>query len=267
MLRLEVFRRTLVDQSRVLLVWIGSALLLVAMYAAVWPSVHDQPSMRDFLDQMPEAFRALFASTGADMSTPVGYVQVELMSFMGPLLVILYAVTTGVSALSGEEERHTLDLALSAPVGRARWVLEKFAEMAFGTFLVAAGLGVSLVAIGRFTDLVLPVGPTAAAMVHLGLLGLVFGTLAMAVSAATGSSVLSRAVAAALAVVAYVVNGLAPLVDWLKPMQKLSPFYQYVGHDPLRNGLSGPSLLVACATVAILLTAAVVGFRRRDIPG
>ena len=68
---------------------------------------------------MPATLRSLFAATGADMSTPVGYIQIELMSFMGPLLVILYAVLAGSAAVAGEEDRHTLDLLLANPVSRA----------------------------------------------------------------------------------------------------------------------------------------------------
>ncbi len=264
-MRHSVFARTLEDQGRTLLIWTVSAALLVGMYVAVWPSLRDQPTMSDFLDQMPEAFRALFATTGADMSTPVGYIQIELMSFMGPLLVIGYAVATGVSAISGEEDRHTLELLLSNPVGRTRVVLEKFAELAFGTFLIAAVTGAALVLEGRLTRMDLPVGNTFAAMLHLALLGLVFGTLALAVSAATGRSTLSRSVPALLAVVAYLVNSLAPLVDWLQPLQKLSPFYSYIGHDPLRTGVSAGGVLVALLTVAVLLALAVAGLRRRDV--
>ncbi|MGZ4436385.1 MAG: ABC transporter permease [Nocardioidaceae bacterium] len=262
-----VLARTLADQSRSLAVWAGSAVALVAMYVAVWPSVEGQPSMSDFLDQMPKAFRALFSSTGADMSTPVGYVQVELLSFMGPLLVIGYAVVAGVNAVSGEEERHTLDLLLAHPVSRGRVVLERFAAMVLGTLLVAGVTGAALLLEGRLTGLDLPVGRTAATMLHLGLLGVVFGSLALALSAATGHSTLSRGVTVVVAVVAYVVNGLAPLVSWLEPVQKVSPFYQYVGHDPLRTGLSVAAVLVAVATALVLVAVAVAGFRRRDVVG
>src|SRR6476619_8662405 len=132
-MRPEVLLRALRDQTRVLLAWSVSAALLVAMYAAVWPSIRDQPSMSDFLDQMPEAFRSLFATSGADMSTPVGYIQIELMSFMGPMLVILYAVVQGSRSVAGEEERRTMDLLLTAPVSRARVLLEKAAAMVAGT--------------------------------------------------------------------------------------------------------------------------------------
>jgi ABC-2 type transport system permease protein len=105
----------------------------------------------------------------------------------------------------------------------------------------------------------------AAAMLHLALLGVVFGTLALMLSAATGRTGLSKGVPALVAVVAYIVNGLAPLVDWLADIQAFSPFYQYIGHDPLRNGLDGGSVAISAATAVVLLVLAVLGFRRRDV--
>jgi ABC-2 type transport system permease protein len=124
---------------------------------------------------------------------------------------------------------------------------------------------VALVGEGSFVDMGLPLGNVTAVMLHMVLLALVFGGLALAVGAWTGHSVLSRAVPAALAVVAYVVNGLAPMVSWLQPAQRWSPFYQYIGHDPLRTGVSWPSVGIAVATLAVLALLAVLGFRRRDV--
>lgn len=261
----DVLTKTLRDQRRSLVYWSLGLVLLVALYVAVWPSVRDQPSMSDFLDQMPEAFRSLFAASGADMSTPVGYIQIELLSFMGPIVLLIYAIGAGVAAVAGEEERHTMDLLLANPVSRSRLVTDKFVAMALGTLLLATVVGVALVLEGRLAGMDLPVGNVAAAMLHMALLGLVFGTLALAVSAGTGHAGLSRAVPIALAAVAYLVNGLAPMVEWLEPLQKASPFYQYIGHDPLRTGVDAWSVLVAVTTVAVLLAVAVAGFRRRDV--
>lgn len=260
----SVAGKALYDQRRALPAWAAGLALLVGMYAAIWPSIRDQPSMSGFLDSMPAALRSLFSATGADMSTPVGYVQVELMSLMGPLLLILYAVTAGAGAVAGEEDRHTLDLLLAAPVGRARIVLEKAAAMVAGTAALAAVLGAALVVEGNLAGMALPVGHVAAAMLHMALLAVVFGSLALAVGAGSGHAGAARAVPAVLAVLAYVVNGLAPLVSWLGPLRRLSPFYQYAGHDPLRHGLAGTSVLVACATAVVLVGLAVAGFRRRD---
>lgn len=261
----SVLTKTLRDQARGLLGWSVSVALLIAMYVAIWPTVRDQPSLGDFLDQMPEAFRSLFASSGADMSTPTGYVQVELLSFMGPIAVLMYAIGAGAAAIGGEEDRHTLDLLLSNPVSRSRVVLEKFVAMTAGTFLIAAVMGVALVAEGRLVDLDLPGSEVAATMLHLALLGVVFGGMALTLSASTGRTGISRGVPAVLAVVAYVVNGLAPLVDWLDKIQVLSPFYQYIGHDPLRHGLDGGSVAISAGTALVLLVLAVLGFQRRDV--
>ncbi|GAA2095777.1 hypothetical protein GCM10009841_07150 [Microlunatus panaciterrae] len=257
--------KALYDQRRALLAWALSLVLMAAMYVAIWPSVRDQPSLSDFLDQMPEAMRSLFVSAGADMSTPEGYVQVELLSFMGPLLLIIYSVTAGAGAVAVEEDRHTLELMLANPVSRTRIVLEKFAAMTVGTFLLGAVMGGSLISEGLLVDMKLPIGPMLATMFHMTMLAMVFGTLALAIGAGTGHPGISRGLPAVVAVVAYVVNGLAPLVSWLKPWQRVSPFYQYVGHDPMRNGLSWSSLAVALATVVVLVVVAVLVFNRRDV--
>lgn len=263
----SVLLKTIRDQGRLLVAWTVSLALIVATYAAVWPAVKSQPSISSFIEQMPEAFRSLFATSSADMSTPTGYIQVELLSFMGPIAVLIYAISSGAGAIGGEEDRHTMDLLLSNPVGRGRVVVDKFLAMVLGTFLLAAVLGISLVLEGSMVDLVLPADKVAAAMLHLALLGVVFGALALALSAGTGRTGLSRGVPAALAVLAYIVNALAPLVDAFDRIQKVSPFFQYVAHDPLRQGVAWDSVLVSAATVAVLLGLAVAGFRRRDIAG
>lgn len=263
----SVFAKTAYDQRRSLLGWVAAIVLLVLMYAGIWPSIRDQPSMTDFLNTMPEAFRSLFASSGADMSTPVGYIQIEFMSFIGPTLVIVYAVAQGSRAVAGEEDRRTMDLLLAEPVSRSRVLLEKAAAMVAGTVVLAATLGLALVVEGRLFDMVIPVDRIGAAMLHLALLGLVFGAIALAIGAVTGDVGLSRAVPAGIAVVGYLVNGLGPMVSWLEPLQRYSPFFQYIGHDPLRTGVSGPAAAVAAATVLVLVALAVVGFRRRDVHG
>ncbi len=260
----SVVGKTLFDQRRGLLAWSVSLALLVGIYIAVWPSMGGS-SYKEMFDQMPEAMRSLFASGGADLGSPSGFVQVELLSFMGPMLVLIYAITAGAAAIAGEEDRHTLDLLLANPVSRPRLLLEKLAAMAAGVVLLTVVMGLALLAGGPLTGMDLPVGGVAAAMLHMALLGLVFGVLALALGASTGRPGVARAVPALLAVVAYVVNGLAPLVSWLEPVRKVSPFYQYAGHDALRNGVSIAAVVVALATLAVLTALAVEGFRRRDV--
>jgi ABC-2 type transport system permease protein len=72
-------------------------------------------------------------------------------------------------------------------------------------------------------------------------------------------------ITAGLAVAAYVLNGLAPVVEPLKPLRRLSLFYHYAAGDPLRHGLEPghTTVLVAVALVAAVL--APIAFERRDL--
>ncbi len=260
--------KTIRDQRRSLALWAVSILGLLATYGAMWPTVRDNTSYADLIKQMPESMRSLFiAGAAGDLSTPQGFLYVELLSFMAPMLVLVYTIGAGASAVAGEEERRTLDLLLSTPVTRTRVVLEKFAAMVVGTAVLGLAFWASLVIVGVAANMSVGAGMAAATVVHLGMLGLVFGSLALALGAITGRVGVARAVPVALAVLSYLVNALAEMVGWLARVRPVSPFYQYAGHDPIRHGLYWPSLTVAALTCAVLVALAVAGLRRRDVSG
>ncbi|HLY83312.1 MAG TPA: ABC transporter permease subunit [Acidimicrobiales bacterium] len=262
----SVFAKTLRDQRRSLLVWAVALAALVALYVAVYPSVKGDSSFAKLIDQMPKAYRALFTTgNGADFTSPAGYLNTELLTFMGPLLVLLYAIGAGAGALAGEEDRRTLDLLLANPISRTRLVVEKFAALAAGVAGLMTVLWLALLAEGQLAGMNVSAGNSAAALVHLGLLGTEYGAVALLAGSLTGHLGVARSAAALLAVLAYLLNGLAPLVGWLQPLRKASPFYQYIGHDPLRTGLSGAALAITIASIAALVAAAIVTFTRREV--
>ena len=102
-----------------------------------------------------------------------------------------------------------------------------------------------------------------ATSVLLTLIGLLFGALALLVSAATGSVRTGAVVAAGLAVVAHVVNALAELSDagW----GALSPFHYYLGSDPMINGMNWTDAGILTAITLVLLALAFPAFNRRDL--
>jgi ABC-2 type transport system permease protein len=262
----NVFTRTARDQRRSLRIWCVALVGLVGMYIAFYPSIRGNASYTKLIDEMPKAYRALFSVTsGADFTSAVGYLNTELLSFMAPLLVLVYAIGAGSSAIAGEEDRHTLDLLLANPVSRTRVLLEKFAALAGGVAGLMAALWVALVALGAVAGMHAPVVNSAAAVVHLGLLGVEFGALALLTGAVTGHLAASRAVPALLAVVSYLFNGFGQLVSWLRPLRPISPFYAYNGHDPLRSGPWTAGIVIVVLTTAVVVAAAAVAFGRRDV--
>ncbi len=266
-MRPSVTIETTRTQRRSLMVWSASLAALIALYMAVWPSVKDTgSSFTKLIEDMPSAYKALFTSGGGiDFSTPAGYLNVELFSFMAPIVILVYAIGSGASAIAGEEDRRTLDLLLVNAVSRRRVVFEKMAGLVAGTFVIAGAMWVALVGEARVAGMTLSATNSAAALANLALLGLEFGALALLVGCSTGRLGFSRAVTAIAAAATYVVNGLGTLVGWLKPVRPLSPFYQYSGHDPLRTGLWPFGVLVTVASTALFLVLAASRFQRRDV--
>jgi ABC-2 type transport system permease protein len=238
----------------------------VALIVSVYPTVRSNPGLNKLAEDYPEALKAFVGFGGQiDYASAAGYLGIELFSLMVPLLLLVAAIGTGAGSIAGEEERGTLELLLANPVSRTRVVLEKSAALA----VEVAGLGVVLwlaLWIGAVSvGMDISGGRLAGATLGAVLLALAYGAIALLLGAATGRRAVAIGLTATAAVAAYLVNGLAPLVDALEVPQKLSPFYHYAAGDPLRRGVSVPhlSVLVGIAVVATALAPAF--FSRRDV--
>lgn len=263
----DTFTRTLHDQLRPVAAWTVGSMLLVAFYMALYPSFGGTDEIQRILDQMPPAFRALFAAEGLDLSSPEGYLNMELFSFVGPILLLAYTLSAGSGATAAEEERGTIDLLLSTPVTRRRVLLEKAAALGLLSAVIATGMwlgvGVGAVVGGVTVDL----WRVGGALVAMLLMAVSFGAIALLLGALTGRRTVSMGVTAALALVAYVVNAMGSIVDWLEPWRPLSPFYAYVGLDPLTRGLQPQAVIALLALTLVATLGAVVAFDRRELRG
>jgi ABC-2 type transport system permease protein len=259
-----VFAKTLRDQRRSLMWWAIALIGTVLMYAAFWPNVHDNADAFDeYLRNMPEAIRNLIG--GLDFGTPEGYLQSELFSFMGPILFLVYAIGAGARAIAGEEQEGTLDLLLSTPTSRRRVLLDKFWALVAATFLLVGLTWASIAVFGAPFDLTLDTEGLLATCVNLFLLALAFGSIALAIGAATGNKTLAIGAPSGFALASFLVKTFAPSVDALEPLNLLSPFHYYIDHDPLRTGFNGVDVLVLASISVVAVAVALVTFERRDL--
>ncbi len=262
----SVALKTLWDLRPSFLWWSLGLIGFVALIVSVYPTVHSNPALKKLAEDYPKALQAFVAFGGpVDYSSAAGYLGIELFSLMVPLLLLVAAIGSGAGGIAGEEERGTLDLVLANPVSRRRLVLEKSAALV----LEIIGLGFVLWAalwIGALiVDMDISVGNLAAATTGAVLLALAYGEIAVLLGAATGRRSLAIGVTAGLGVAAYLVNGLAPLVDALETPQRFSPFYHYAVGDPLRNGLPAAHLVVLAGIAIAAGALAPYAFSRRDI--
>ncbi len=261
----SVFAKMLHDHWRAVLAWTAFSACWPILYVALYPSIGAAREMERMLEEMPPALRAFFAAEGLDLASPEGYLNVELFSFVAPLLMMAISLTLGGSATAGEEERGTVDLLLANPVRRWRVVVDKAAAIAVATAILGAGLWGGIALGGAIGGVELDMARVAAAVVSAGLLGAALGGVAMLVGALTGRRMQAIAAGAAVGVAAFFVNSLAPLVEELEAWRPLSPFYHYIGNDPLANGLDAVHAGVLLAGAVIAVALAAVAFERRDL--
>ncbi|MEU8268213.1 ABC transporter permease subunit [Sphaerisporangium sp. NPDC049002] len=259
-------RKTLRDYRRALIGWSVGICLFAGLYTSFFPQMHKNP---DFYDQAalakyPDSVRKLMGGL-ENIASGTGFLQAVVYQLFVPLLFIMCAVILGNKAIAAPEEAGTLELTLTLPMARRRLVLERFAALAIGLLGVAVASFAVIVLLGSAVDLGVPLGRIVAAHTGLYLLVLFFGTLALAVGAATGRKALAMAVAGTYAVAGYVVNALAADVEAMKWLNRLSPFHYYSGGNPLVNGLPVGDYLVLLAGTAVLILTAVLSFDRRDV--
>jgi ABC-2 type transport system permease protein len=262
---LLVAERALRDRRRGLIGWSVGIGAYAAAMTAFYPAVQNS-EMQRAVRSYPKQLKALFGGTQSfDFSTGHGYLNVELFSFIVPVLLVIAAIGYGAATLAGERETGTLDLLLAYPVSRRRVVLEKAVGLAATVLVLAAVTALSVVVVGAFVGLGVSPGRIFVASLGAALVAVLIGLLTMLVGAAVGRRSTAIGVATAVFAASYLIVGLAGLVSWLEPFRVLSPLYHANGTRPLQTGLplGNYLVLVGLCIAALLMTLAT--FDRRDL--
>jgi ABC-2 type transport system permease protein len=251
------------DKSRGLIGWIVGIVSLVALSVMFWPSIRDNDSFKEVFEDLPDSLKFLIGQD--QLTSPIGYMDSKLFLYTIPIFFLSYGIGRGADAIAGEEQRHTLDLLLAHPITRGRVILEKFGAICLGLLVMTAALFVSTAIGVKAYDMDLAIEDIAAACFASWLLGLLFAALALLLGAASGKRSIAVGATSAAAATAYFLNSLAPQVEALGTIRKLSPFYYYAGDSPLKQGFAFGDLSVLIAVTAFLLAAAIWLFDRRDV--
>ena len=261
----ELTFRGLLDSRRGIVGWCAGVVAYVAFVAAIFPSVESSPDFDELIESYPDVLKSLFGiEEGASITSGPGFVDVELFSFMLPLLVLVLAIGFGARTLAGEEDAGRLELLLAYPIRRRDAVLAKGVALACQVVVVAVAAGLTLLLLDPVVGLGLDLGRLVAAIAGLVALGLLHGWLALGVGAAVPNRALAIAIPAGLGVAGYLVNGLHDLAGWLDPLRFLSPFW-LVGSSPLQTGIDGLGTLVVLVAGLGALVAGSLLVERRDL--
>lgn len=263
---MTVLVRTLRSRRRSLLAWGLGLVGLIGVTVAAYPSIAGQSGFSDIADNYPEFVQEILGlGSGLSITEPAGYLNSQFFSNMLPLLYIIFLVSFAVRETATDEQEGTLDLVAAHPVTRRRIMAEKaLAMLAAGVALVVVSIVTFLVAT-PLAGMDVSVGALVGATASVFLAALVFGGLAFALGAGIGRRGIALGSAAGVAVAAYILWGLAPLVDSISWLQAASPFFWALTGDPILHGVQGGNALGMLAVAVALVALGIWSFDRRDI--
>jgi ABC-2 type transport system permease protein len=231
--------------------WWGVGVLVMALVSVgFWPSLEDSEALASF-DEMGD----LLAAFGAqNIGTAAGYLDGQLFSMMLPLLLSGLSIATTTAVTSGDEDAGRLEFLHALPVARRAVWLFRFAASAIA---VAA---VSLATVLLVLALRAPLSYTEASWSRIvwatagaAALALLHSSVAFAAGAAGRGRGAAVGLAVAVLVIGYTAALLAPLVEALAWMRRLSPWYWALQEQPVTNGSATPWwLLLAGVTIALV---------------
>ncbi|HMQ26109.1 MAG TPA: ABC transporter permease subunit [Acidimicrobiales bacterium] len=265
---LTVAARLLADRRRALLWWCVGFVAFLEVNVVFYPSVKDQSEFDQMMNEMPESLRVLMGITeDLSITSPVGYLQSQLFAMFFALLLLIYGLGLAANAIAGAEQDGRLEYLLVQPVTRL--------EVALGRWL-AVCLLVTVLTLSGFVALAvtnplvgldegLPLSHLFAASFESLLLALVFTALGFAVGAWTGHKGQALALASAVAVVTFLLNGFGDLVALIERVRVVSPWHWYAGDDPLANGFGLQGTVLPILTIALVVAAGCWRLDRRDL--
>ena len=243
--------------------WSIGVIALVAMSDAFYPSIAGDPSLNDVMEQIPESLRPLLGPE--DITSPVGYLASQLYLSLLPALLLIFAIGRGSSALAGEEEDHTLDLLLAQPIDRRSLYLQKCFGIGVGVAVLAGASWLPTAILAGPTGLNVPASSLASATFQLFALAMFFASLALTVSSAAGRKSAGIAVAAGIAFVTFLVDGLGQTIDWLAGVRPFLPWRWYDATTALTDGFLWPSFFVLIGASVVVAAVGLALFERRNL--
>lgn len=253
--------QTTKSQSRSVLIW-GAALglysaALVASYTTFSGSAEQ---MNQLLEAYPQGMLEAFGIT--DLADVENYMNSQVF-LLAPLALAFFPILAAAGTIAGAEERGTIDVLLGNPIPRWQLVVGSFASISLSLLAILALMGALTWITAALMDVDLSLGSTAAAVLNMWPLCLLFGAAAMLCSAIFHRRALAIVIPATLLFAMYLLNTLGRVSEDLEDLQPASAFY-YHG-SAIEDGIDWTNFLALTLVALALVLLAVLAFRRRDI--
>ncbi len=262
-----VFWRTLRDNVPGALAWGLGYSVLIMVATVLYPLLDESNTVFTVLNGLGLLDTLAAGRNLEDVTGFAGYLALQAMSW-GPLILAIYMIPQGLRAVAYEERQGTLDIVLSTPISRWRFLTEKTLAIVGSLTLILGIIWVTmLVSTQVFVDTDLDLGNTIASVWHLVPISLVELTLVLLLSVSLRDSRQAGGAAALIVMSSYFVRILSDMTptDLLLTVRHFSMFSYYRSVAALGQGFQWREDMVLLLVAAVLFTLALIAFQRRDI--
>ncbi|WP_117211107.1 ABC transporter permease subunit [Allorhizocola rhizosphaerae] len=261
MLLPPLVRKTSRDDRRAVIGWTAGVAAFTTIYTGFYSQFQGAAELKQ--NALPQGMLDFLGI--ADMLSPAGYLQATVFSLIGPLLVLMCAVTLSARTIARPEEDGGMELLLANPLSRKAFATQRLTAAAVAVTVVAAMPWILLSILVPAIAMDVPLSNVAAACVGLIALAWCFTGIAFLVGAVSGKRGNVLAITGVLAVATYMANALSNMSEGLGWLKWLSPFYYFIGTDPLHTGWHPGHLLLLAGIGVATAIAGIILFDRRDV--
>ena len=262
-------KRMLLDKYKSLVAYSLAAIAFLEMYVVLFPVVHERSGQFDQVLKTfpPEIFKAMnIDPSSLSFASLQSYLSSEYMSFLWPILAIIFAVSLANYIIVGEVDKGTIETLASLPASRRRVFIERYLAgiLMLAVFCFATLFSAIPLAILHSTDYVLANYFTTAVGSFLFIWAVFsLATLFSAIFSEKGKASMASG---AVLILMYVLNIIANLNHDLQDLRYFSAFNYFRGSDLIANNIYPEYAFVALGGFAIVATIVALGwFEKRDL--
>ena len=265
----RIFWRTVQDNLTGVFIWGSVFSLLLAILALIFPYQQESNTLVNILSGLGLLERLTGAREIdiAAFSTFEGYLALQVLGWT-PIIFSAYLIPQAINAVMAEERDGTLDLLLTMPLPRWRFLLEKTLAIVFSFMCILFMMMVTLIIVTRaIPEIDFAIWQPMNSIWHIFPISMVIlaFTLLLCVTLRQPSTVGGLAVLFVLG--NYFIRAIsdvtdAPLFTFLR---HINLFEYYASVAALAEGVNMARDLLVVAFAGVIFALAVVQFQRRDI--
>ena len=261
----NIFLKSLWDFKKAAIYWF-ICIFLLSTYIMYVVSTIELDTFQEISKSMPKTLSQFVGGeSGLDFGSIEGFLNAQVFTIMAPIMAIAVAVNYGGKATAQEESSKSLDIILSTPISREKFISQKIFSMIIKTLFIALTHWIAYIVLGIIFSQNIPVEGLSAICLNLFLMAITFGAISVFIGTLSGNATQAISIGGALAMAGYLIANIAPLVDSLNNTKYFALFYYYKGSDPLKFGFHSWHWIPFVVITFIFIFLSIYQFKKRNL--